>query len=73
MQTIDTRTKWEKRRDVRYQKVLEDFRAVFPQAKTPNRAMVIVGDMNDLTRDGVRKILTKLGVYFPHSDNPVRL
>lgn len=70
---IDTRTNFQKRTDERREKVLSDFRCLLPKCKTPNHAMVIVARMNDLTRDGVRKILIDIGAYVPNSDNPVRL
>ena len=71
--TIDTRTDFQKRTDARREKVLADFRGVFPRCETPNQAMVVVGKLNDMTRDGVRKILIEMGVYTPHSDNPIKL
>lgn len=64
---IDTRTNFQKRTDARREKVVAEFREILPHAKTPNRAMVVVAQNNDLTRDGVRKILIKMGAYTPYS------
>lgn len=70
---IDTRSSFQKRVDARREKVLADFRGILPRCKTPNQAMTVVAELNDLTRDGVRKILIDIGAYVPHEENPVKL
>lgn len=52
---------------------MADFRGILPRCKTPNQAMTVVAELNDLTRDGVRKILIDIGAYVPHEENPVKL
>lgn len=66
---MDTRTDYQKRTAERHDRVVDDYRRVMPDAKSPNRAMVVVASLHGMTRDGVRKILIERGVYTPRPKN----
>lgn len=70
---MDVRTNYQKKVAARHEKVEADFRRVMPESPSPHRAMSAVAQMNDLTLDGVRRILIERGVYVPNSESPVRI
>lgn len=69
LKVIDLRSPYEKHRDAVYDRCEELFREVYPTAMgaTPERVLKYVAKETGLTRETVRRVLIRKGIYHPRN------